>query len=47
LIKGKVKVTPKNGTPVTIEAGDMAVFPSGMSCEWEVTESLSKHYNFD
>ena len=47
LISGKVTVTPKNGNPVTIEAGDMAVFPSGMSCTWDVAEALSKHYNFD
>jgi len=25
----------------------MAVFPKGMSCTWDVTKAINKHYNFD
>jgi uncharacterized cupin superfamily protein len=46
LISGKVTVTPTNGTPVTIQKGDIATFPAGMSCTWDVTEAIQKHYNF-
>ena len=46
LLAGKVTVSPTNGTPVTIQKGDIAVFPAGMSCTWDVTEAIQKHYNF-
>lgn len=46
IIRGRVTVTPTQGEPVTIEAGDLATFPEGMSCTWDVTEALSKHYSF-
>jgi uncharacterized protein len=48
--RGKVTVTPTDpafGEAVTIEAGDVATFPAGMSCTWDVTEAISKHYNFE
>ena len=49
LIKGRVTVTPDDKTlkSVTLTPGDMAVFPSGMSCFWDVHESISKYYKFD
>lgn len=34
------------GEPVEVVAGDMATFPSGMSCVWDVKEAIEKHYNF-
>ena len=47
VVKGKVTVTPTNGgAAVNIEAGDMVVFPEGLSCVWQVTEPILKHYNF-
>ena len=47
LIQGKVTVTPTGGgQPVTIQKGDIAIFPAGMSCTWDVTESIQKHYRF-
>ena len=46
LIAGEVTVTPDGGEPVTIYAGDLAVFPAGMSCTWNITQNLRKHYNF-
>lgn len=47
LIEGEVIVTPKGGDPVTISAGDLATFPAGMSCTWQITAPLRKHYFFD
>ncbi|EKX36653.1 hypothetical protein GUITHDRAFT_78775, partial [Guillardia theta CCMP2712] len=47
VLEGEVIVTPNKGEPVKIQAGDMAVFPQGMSCTWDVTKAIRKHYNFD
>lgn len=46
LLNGKVTVTPKKGKGVTFAAGDLVVFPKGMSCVWEIHEPVRKHYNF-
>ena len=47
LIAGKVTVTPDGGgQAVTLKTGDVATFPAGMSCTWDVTEAIQKHYNF-
>lgn len=29
-----------------VKAGDIAYFPAGMSCTWEVRETVDKHYDF-
>ncbi|KAG8064668.1 hypothetical protein GUJ93_ZPchr0004g39230 [Zizania palustris] len=52
LLQGKVKVYP-DGTGggeedfVEIAAGDLVVFPKGMSCTWDVAEAVDKHYMFE
>ncbi|KAL1810065.1 hypothetical protein ACET3Z_027055 [Daucus carota] len=48
LLKGKVKVYP-DGSDEAVEfgAGDMVVFPKGMSCTWDVSETVDKHYLFE
>lgn len=46
LIAGSVTVTPEGGAPVTITAGDYVIFPAGMSCVWDISEPVSKHYRF-
>ncbi|CAD5170688.1 uncharacterized protein LOC135583277 [Musa acuminata AAA Group] len=48
LLKGKVKVYTK-GCPECMEfgAGDLAVFPKGLSCTWDVSVAVDKHYKFD
>lgn len=43
---GTVTVTPDNGTPVTLTVGDYVIFPAGMTCVWDVSEPISKHYQF-
>ena len=47
LLEGEVVVTPDGGRPVTIKAGDLVVFPAGMSCRWNVLKAVRKHYRFD
>jgi len=47
VLEGEVVVTPDGGQAVIIKAGDLAIFPSGMSCRWEVRSPIRKHYSFD
>lgn len=44
LLEGKVVVTPEDGAPVELAAGDLVVFPAGMSCQWDVSHAVRKHY---
>jgi len=46
ILKGEVTVTPDGGEPVTIRAGDLVRFPAGMSCTWDITKPIRKHYDF-
>ncbi|CAI9755970.1 unnamed protein product [Fraxinus pennsylvanica] len=48
LLKGKVKVYP-DGSDEAVEfgAGDLVEFPKGMSCTWDVSEAVDKHYMFE
>jgi len=45
LIEGEVTVT-YNGGSVSFGAGDVVVFPKGLSCVWKVTKPVKKHYIF-
>uniref|UniRef100_A0A0D9W5H8 (S)-ureidoglycine aminohydrolase cupin domain-containing protein n=1 Tax=Leersia perrieri TaxID=77586 RepID=A0A0D9W5H8_9ORYZ len=53
LLQGKVKVYPDGAGAggeedfVEIAAGDLVVFPKGMSCTWDVAEAVDKHYLFE
>jgi uncharacterized cupin superfamily protein len=47
LLEGEVVVTPDDGRPVSIKAGDLVVFPAGMSGRWKVLQAVRKHYRFD
>lgn len=47
LLAGKVTVTPTDGrAAVSFGKGDFVTFPAGMSCTWDVTEAVKKHYMF-
>ena len=46
ILEGTVKVTPSQGEPVSLRTGDLAVFPQGMDCTWEITSPIRKHYRF-
>lgn len=48
LLEGKVKVYPDGSNDfVEIGAGDLVEFPKGMSCTWEVSVAVDKHYKFE
>jgi uncharacterized cupin superfamily protein len=47
LLEGRVKVTPDGGgEPVEFGPGDLVVFAQGLSCTWEISEPVRKHYRF-
>ncbi|MCX7984448.1 MAG: cupin domain-containing protein [Bacteroidetes bacterium] len=46
ILEGEVIVTPENGEPVSITAGDLVRFPKGMKCRWKILKSVRKHYSF-
>jgi uncharacterized cupin superfamily protein len=45
-LEGDVIVTPEGGEPVSMGAGDLVIFPSGMSCTCEIRRAVRKHYKF-
>jgi uncharacterized cupin superfamily protein len=46
LLAGEVTVTPDGGEPVKFCAGDLVIFPAGLSCTWDIHEAVEKHYDF-
>lgn len=46
LLEGDVEVTPDGGEAVRFGAGDLVIFPAGMSCEWLIHQAVRKHYRF-
>jgi len=46
LLEGEVTVTPDGGEPVRIGADDLVTFPAGLSCTWNITGAVRKHYRF-
>lgn len=47
LLAGQVTVTPTDGRkPATFGKGDFVTFPAGMSCTWDVSEAVHKHFKF-
>lgn len=46
LLEGRVTVTPGSGNPVEFGAGDLVIFPAGLSCTWKIREAVRKHYSF-
>ena len=46
LLEGEVTVTTDIGETVKFSAGDLVVFPAGMTCRWDVHKAVRKHYRF-
>ncbi len=46
-LEGDVIVTPDGGQSVKMGKGNLVTFPAGMSCTWEITKDVKKHYYFD
>ncbi|MEH2179181.1 cupin domain-containing protein [Nostoc sp.] len=46
-LEGDVLVTPDGGEPGQMGKGDLVIFLTGMSCTWEITSDVKKHYYFE
>ena len=46
LLEGEVEVI-HDGESTHFAAGDMVTFPQGLSCVWNVTKPVRKHYIFN
>ena len=44
ILEGEAIITPTDSETVTIQRGDLVQFPAGMSCTWQITEDIEKHY---
>ncbi len=44
VMRGKFVVTAEGQPPQTFGRGDLITFPAGLSCTWEVLETVEKHY---
>jgi uncharacterized cupin superfamily protein len=45
VIEGKVIITPDDGEPVKIGAGDAFVVEAGFKGTWEIIETVRKHFD--
>ena len=45
LLEGQVEVTTPDGQAVTFGAGDMVRFPAGLSCTWDISVPVKKHFH--
>jgi uncharacterized protein len=46
VLEGKVRVVTEHGQDVTFGAGDIVIFPAGLSCTWTVIEPIRKVFSF-
>jgi uncharacterized cupin superfamily protein len=48
ILQGQVIVKDRPGdNKVSFSAGDMVIFPNGLSCVWKVKSPVRKHYKFE
>ena len=44
IIKGEAKIKTEGGESYLIKSGDLVEFPAGLSCEWQIIKSFTKHF---
>ena len=44
LLEGQVEVTTPDGQTVQFGAGDLVHFPQGLSCTWDISIAVKKHF---
>ncbi len=45
-LEGDVEIEFPDKTTTKITAGDLAIFPKGLSCKWHIKKKVKKHYKF-
>jgi uncharacterized cupin superfamily protein len=48
IIEGKATITARPATEesVTIQTGDLVIFPDELKCIWKIEQPIKKHYDF-
>ncbi len=46
LLEGDVTVEHEGGS-TRLQAGDLAIFPKGLKCRWNVKKPVKKHFRFE
>jgi uncharacterized cupin superfamily protein len=46
-LEGEVEVELSSGEKIRIGKGDLAIFPRGVRCIWNVNKKVRKHYSFE
>tara|TARA_S200000501_G_C20724482_1_gene699960 strand:- start:371 stop:646 length:276 start_codon:yes stop_codon:yes gene_type:complete len=44
IIEGEANIKTEAGESYFIKSGDLVEFPLGLSCEWQITKSIKKHF---
>ena len=44
IIEGEANVKTNSGESYFIKSGDLVEFPLGLSCEWQITKRIKKHF---
>ena len=47
MVSATVEGSPPDGARIQFGAGDLVVFPKGLSCTWDVVAAVDKYYKFD
>ncbi len=45
-LEGEVTVELDDKSNINIAKGDLAVFPKGLKCKWNIKRKVKKHYKF-
>ncbi len=44
IIEGEANIKTEAGENYFIKSGDLVEFPSGLSCKWQITKRIKKHF---
>lgn len=47
ILRGRVEITLDDGEKLEFGRGDLVTFPAGLTCSWNITSPIEKHYNFE
>lgn len=44
ILEGEAIIYVENKEPLQVSKGQLVIFPAGLSCRWEITSKIKKHY---
>lgn len=46
ILDGKAEVSDEKGNTIVFQSGDWVEFEKGLTCTWNVVDTIRKHYHF-